>query len=85
MKRTIFVVVAVLVGLVGLGGAASAAPTCTPQDEARALRLVVNRAWSGQPIFEDLTYRNAPAVVGRCNDVLMSKGVRVGPHGVAIG
>jgi hypothetical protein len=58
--------------LVAAGLALGAGTAVADESDCReAARLVADRLDSGRSVFEDLTWKGAPAVVGECNDTLL--------------
>lgn len=80
MRRTIAtaaLLAGMLTGSALLGPMASADAPNNDRDRCRAAARILLREWSGQPIFEDLTWKGAPKVVTDWNDQIVTEGLGV--------
>lgn len=80
MRRRTIATAAMIAGM--LTGSALLAPMASAdvpndRDRCRAAARILLREWSGQPIFEDLTWKGAPKVVTDWNDQIVTEGLGV--------
>lgn len=71
MRNTIAALAVTVTTMAGVGALAGTAAAHESKPCQEAARAIVARIDSGQPLFEDLTWKGAPTIVGACNDTFL--------------